>query len=88
MTRTCVNLKEHCRRPSCPQEAVLAHPERPVPPWGQLPNTKIEQGLHAVWEQHSEAGPSREWSVSTRENRGPWDRRDRFGPLGDIGEKS
>lgn len=56
VTWPCVNLKGHPRRPSCPQEAVLAHPERPAPPQGQLPNVKIEQGLQAAQEQHSEAG--------------------------------
>lgn len=53
VTRPCVNLKGHPRRPSCPHEAVLAHPERPAPPQGQLPNIKIEQGLQAAQEQHT-----------------------------------
>lgn len=69
MTRPCVNLKEHSRRPSCSQDAVLAHPERPAPPQGQLANTKIEQGLQAVQEQHSEAGPAESANIHQRGQR-------------------
>lgn len=90
MTRPCVNLKEHSGRSSCSQNAVLAHPERLAPPQGQLSNTKIEQGLQAVQEQHSEAGPAESGHIHQRGQRRTLRQKgqDRSGPAGDTGEKS